>query len=215
MVHILTDNESVGSVFMRELRDIKIQGDPMRFRKNLERLGQIFAYELSKTLKYKPKEIKTPLGTKKVMVPADQLVIATILRAGSPLHHGLLTYFDHAENAFISAYRKHTNEIDFEVEVEYLASPSITDKVLILSDPMLATGQSMVLSYMAMLKRGKPKHIHVVSVIASEEGVNYARKHLPENTTFWIGDVDAELNDKKYIVPGLGDAGDLAYGTKL
>lgn len=200
---------------MAEMRDNSIQKDSMRFRRNLERTGEIIAYELSKTLDYDDQEIETPLGNAPTQLLADQPVIATILRAGMPLHQGMLNYFDQAENAFISAYRKHTTAEEFEIEIEYLSSPSIDEKVLIICDPMLATGGSMVLAYRAMLKRGIPREVHVVATIASAEGLEYARKNFPDGTKFWIGDVDDELTAQAYIVPGLGDAGDLAYGSKV
>lgn len=214
-VHQLSKTNSVFSVFMAELRDVQIQKDPLRFRRNLERIGEILAYELSKTLQYTEQETQTPLGQAQTQVLSDRLVLGTILRAGLPMHQGLLSFFDRAENAFISAYRKHGKGDDFEVQIEYLSSPSIQDKVLILSDPMLATGSSMVLAYKAMLKQGTPKHIHVVSVIGSVEGVNFVKKNFPANTTIWIGEIDQELTAQSYIVPGLGDAGDLAYGSKI
>jgi uracil phosphoribosyltransferase len=215
MANILNINNSLINVFLAELRDITIQKDSMRFRRNLERLGEIFAYEISKTLEYEIQDITTPLGIAAISVIKDQPVIATILRAGLPVHQGFLNYFDKSENAFISAYRKHHKDNTFEIKVEYLSSPSVEDKVLILCDPMLATGQSMHLAYKAMLKMGKPKHIHIIGLIASQEGLNYVKSHFPENTTFWLGAVDDELTVKSYIVPGLGDAGDLAYGKKI
>jgi uracil phosphoribosyltransferase len=215
MANIIGNNNSLVSVFISELRDIEIQKDSMRFRRNLERLGEIFAYEISKTLEYEVKDVVTPLGISPSNVIKDQPVIATILRAGLPLHQGLLNYFDRSENAFISAYRKHHKDSTFEIKVEYLSSPSLDDKVLILCDPMLATGQSMLLTYKALLKMGKPKHVHIIGLIGSLEGLNYVKSHFPENTTFWLGAVDDELTVKSYIVPGLGDAGDLAYGKKI
>ncbi len=215
MANIIGNNNSLVSVFISELRDIEIQKDSMRFRRNLERLGEIFAYEISKTLEYEVKDVVTPLGISPSNVIKDQPVIATILRAGLPLHQGLLNYFDRSENAFISAYRKHHKDSTFEIKVEYLSSPSLDDKVLILCDPMLATGQSMLLAYKALLKMGKPKHVHIIGLIGSLEGLNYVKSHFPENTTFWLGAVDDELTVKSYIVPGLGDAGDLAYGKKI
>jgi uracil phosphoribosyltransferase len=215
MPRILSKENSLVSEYIAELRDVQIQTDRMRFRRNLERLGEIFAYEISKHLPYSEKEITTPLGTANMMVIKDQPVIATILRAGLPVHQGLLNYYDHAENAFVSAYRKHHKDNSFEIKVEYLSAPSIDDKVLIICDPMLATGQSMFLAYKALLQRGKPRHIHVIGLIASQEGLSYVQSHFPENTSFWLGAVDDELTAKSYIVPGLGDAGDLAYGSKL
>lgn len=214
MVHILHNSNSIANVFLAELRDQEIQKDSMRFRRNLERLGEIMAYEISKTLDYKAAEVTTPLGVADTNLLADQPVVATILRAGLPVHQGILNIFDRAENAFISAYRKHHKDGSFEIKVEYLSSPSLDDKVLILCDPMLATGQSMYLTYKAMLAMGKPKHVHIVSVISSMEGLDYIKSRMPENSTIWLGAVDDELTVKSYIVPGLGDAGDLAYGTK-
>jgi uracil phosphoribosyltransferase len=216
MVHILHHQQSVANVFIAELRDEVIQKDPLRFRRNLERLGEIMAFEISKTLEFRDAEVTTPLGIAETRLPADQPVIATILRAGLPMHQGVLNMFDRAENCFISAYRKHHKDGSFEIKVEYLSSPSLTDKVLILCDPMLATGQSMYLAYKAIVaSHGKPKHLHLLSAIASREGLEYVRSHFPENTSIWLGAVDDELTAKSYIVPGLGDAGDLAYGEKL
>jgi len=215
MTNILAHTNSIAHHYIAELRDVEIQKDSMRFRRNLERLGEIFAYEISKTLEYEVQEVITPLGIAKIPLLKEQPVISTILRAGLPLHHGLLNYFDKAGNAFISAYRKHHKDHSFEIKVEYLSSPSIDKKVLIICDPMLATGQSMYLAYKAMLQKGKPFHVHVIGLIASVEGVNYVKKHFPKNTTLWLGAVDDELTVKSYIVPGLGDAGDLAYGDKI
>jgi len=215
MVHIVGATNSVFNQFISEIRDVNIQNDSMRFRRNLERMGEIIAYEISKTLSYESSEVTTPLGIANMSLLKDQPVIATILRAGLPLHQGILNYFDRAQNAFISAYRKHHKDGSFDIKVEYLSSPDLNDKILILCDPMLATGASMVLTYKTLLQRGKPRHTHIVSVIASVEGVEYAKKHLPENVTIWCGAVDDELTAHSYIVPGLGDAGDLAYGTKI
>jgi uracil phosphoribosyltransferase len=215
MVVELKNENSIANRFLAELRDVQVQKDPMRFRRNLERMGEVMAYELSKTMAYTEQEVMSPLGVAHANLPVDQPVLCTILRAGLPLHQGLLNYFDRADNAFVSAYRKHRKGEDgFDVEVEYLSSPSIDDRVLVISDPMLATGRSMVLVYKAMLRMGKPKEVHVVSVIASTEGVEFARKHLPTDTRFWIGAIDEEMTAEAYIVPGLGDAGDLAYGNK-
>lgn len=210
------DTPSLVSRYMLELRDITIQKDPVRFRLNLDRIGEIMAYEISKRLRYNDVDIQTPLGISKCQDIADKVVLATILRAGLPLHHGFLNFFDHAENAFVSAYRRYKEKGDsFDVLVEYLASPSIEGKILILVDPMLATGSSMELAYKAMLRKGTPSHIHVASVIASRQSVEYVKEHFPaENTTVWIGAIDDEVNAHSYIVPGLGDAGDLAYGEK-
>lgn len=214
MVHQLNLNNSIFNSFIAEIRDKEIQKDPLRFRRNLERIGEVMAYELSKKLPFKEKAVETPLGTAHEKLIQEQPVLATILRAGLPLHIGLLNYFDRAENAFISAYRKTTSSTEFEIEIEYLSSPKIDDKVLILNDPMLASGASMVLGYQAMLQKGTPKELHVVAIIASKAGLDYAQKNLPEGTHFWIGAIDEQLNDKSYIIPGLGDAGDLAFGTK-
>lgn len=215
MIHILGTNNSVFNQFIGEIRDVNVQGDSMRFRRNLERMGEIFAYEISKTMTYVDQEITTPLGIATIPILKEQPVVATILRAGLPLHQGILNYFDKAQNAFVSAYRKHHKDGTFDIQVEYLSSPDLTDKVLILCDPMLATGASMALTYKALMKRGRPRHTHIVSVIASTEGVNYAKKNLPENVSVWCGAVDEELTAQSYIVPGLGDAGDLAYGKKI
>lgn len=208
---------SVVNRYMLELRDIEIQKDPLRFRTNLDRIGQIMAYEISKRLNYEEVDVQTPLGVAKCRQPADQVVLATILRAGVPFHHGFLNYFDKAENAFVSAYRRYKEKGDsFEVLIEYLASPSIEGKTLVIVDPMLATGSSMELAYRALLTKGKPAKIHVASVIASQKSVDYIKSTFPADiTTLWLGDVDAHVNDHSYIVPGLGDAGDLAYGPKL
>ena len=208
------DSNSIYNTFLSELRDKNIQSDAMRFRRNLERLGEISALEISRYLHYSSKNIITPLGTAQMNLIDEPLVLATILRAGLPLHQGLLNYFDAAENCFISAYRKHTSEEEFDVEIEYMSSPDLTGKTVLLNDPMLASGRSMVLAYKALLKRGVPKKIHVVGVIASQEGVDFVKNHLPEDTTIWIGAIDKEMTKESYIVPGLGDAGDLAFGTK-
>jgi len=215
MVIELSKENSLFSRYIAELRDVNIQNDRLRFRKNLERIGEIFAYEISKKLEWKAVDTKTPLGVKKTYTLAQQPVLATIMRAGLPLHQGFLNYFDEAENAFISAYRKHTADGSFEIKLEYMASPDLKGKVVILSDPMLATGHSMLASYHSLLRDGAPSHIHIAAVIGSREGVDYARKNLPDNVTLWLGSIDEKLNDKAYIVPGLGDAGDLAYGVKL
>ncbi len=207
---------SLVSRYMLELRNIHIQKDPMRFRANLDRIGQIMAYEISRRLNYHDTEIETPLGKCICQDISDRIVLATILRAGLPFHHGFLNYFDKAENAFVSAYRRYKEKGDsFDVLIEYLASPSIEGKTLILVDPMLATGSSMELAYKALLSKGTPAHIHVASVIASRQSVEYVCTHFPaDKTTLWIGAIDDEVNAHSYIVPGLGDAGDLAYGEK-
>jgi uracil phosphoribosyltransferase len=206
---------SLFNQYIAEIRDAGIQQDSLRFRRNIERIGEIFAYEISKVMPHVYRDVQTPLGVASCEVPGEQPVLATILRAGLPLHRGLLNYFDRAENTFISAYRKHEgDDRTFEVEIEYLSSPVIEGKTVILCDPMLASGSSMVLAYKALLERGVPSNLHVVVVIASSEGLEFARKELPPETTFWVGAVDPEMTDRKYIVPGLGDAGDLAYGAK-
>ena len=203
--------------FVAEMRDVTVQNDRLRFRRNIERIGEVIAYEISKTLNYAPKDITTPLGTKTCELASDEVVVASILRAGLAFHHGFLNYFDHAGNAFISAYRKYTEDhMHFDVHVEYIASPSIDGKVLILADPMLATGNSMELANRAILSKGTPKHIHIASVIACREGLEYIKNNFPaDKTTIWFSTFDEELNAQKYIVPGLGDAGDLAYGDKI
>ncbi len=210
------EHPSLVSRYMLELRDVDIQRDPMRFRTNLERIGQIMAYEISKRLDYKDTEVQTPLGRCACKEPADRVVLATILRAGLPFHHGFLSYYDLAENAFVSAYRRYREKGDtFDIVVEYMATPSIEGKTLIIVDPMLATGSSMDLAYKALLQKGTPSRIHVASVIASVQGVEYVKEHFPEDrTTVWCGAIDREINAHSYIVPGLGDAGDLAYGIK-
>lgn len=209
------DHPSIVNRYMLELRDVTIQKDPLRFRRNLDRIGEIMAYEISKRLDYNVVNVETPLGTAVCREPSDKIVIATILRAGLPFHHGFLSFFDRAENAFVSAYRKYKEKGDsFDVLVEYLASPSIEGKTLLLVDPMLATGSSMELGYKALLTKGTPTKVHVASVIASSVGVDYVKAHFPENTTIWCGAIDSEINAHSYIIPGLGDAGDLAYGEK-
>lgn len=213
----LDQTPSLAGIYLREMRDTSIQGDPVRFRLNLRRVGEIIAYEISKRLPYNKIEVTTPLAPSPAVELAVPVVLATILRAGLPFHEGFLSFFDRAENAFVSAYRKYKEKGDkFDVMIEYLASPDITGKTLILIDPMLATGSSMELAYKALLTKGEPAEIHLASVIASREAVEYIRKVMPEDkTTVWIGAVDPDLNPHRYIVPGLGDAGDLAYGEKL
>lgn len=209
------EKNSLISQYMTELRDVNIQKDMLRFRRNLERIGEIMAYEISKTLDYDTVDTLTPLAMAKSEVIATQVVLATIFRAGVPFHQGFLNYLDHAENAFVSAYRKYKEKENFDVCIEYLASPRIDGKTLILADPMLATGASMELSYRALLTKGTPAQIHVASVIASQQAVDYVAEHFPsDRTTIWIGAIDKEINSHSYIVPGLGDAGDLAYGIK-
>lgn len=215
MVNILGNKNSIINQYMTEIRDVAVQRDSMRFRRNIERVGEIMAYEISKTLHYVNQEITTSLGIANVSRLKEQPVIGSILRAGLPLHQGVLNIFDGAENAFISAYRKHHKDGSLNIQVDYLSSPELNDKTLILCDPMLATGTSMVLTYKKLLERGTPRHTHVIAVIASSEGLNYTRKHLPENVTLWLAALDEELTAQAYIVPGLGDAGDLAYGNKV
>lgn len=209
------DYRSLMNQYMRELRDVNIQGDMMRFRRNLERMGEIMAFEISRTLNYGREEIVTPLAKTECDVIADKIVLGTIFRAGVPFHQGFLNFFDTAENAFVSAYRKYKEKENFDICIEYLASPRLDDKVLILADPMLATGASMELSYRALLTKGTPSHIHVASVIASRQAIDYIKRTFPaDRTTVWVGAIDPEINAHSYIVPGLGDAGDLAYGIK-
>ena len=214
MVYALSLSNSIFSTFIDELRDEKIQQDPMRFRRNLERVAEVLGYELSKKLSYTKKEVTTPLGTAEMNLISEQPVLATILHAGLGMHNGLLNYFDRAESAFVSAYRKHSTAEEFEIYVEYLAAPKIDNRVLIISDPMLATGSSMALVYKALLKQGVPSKTFVVSAIATNDALDYLKTQLPDNTEYFIGAVDEELTAQSYIVPGLGDAGDLAYGEK-
>lgn len=215
-IHHISEENSILNTFIKELRAINIQADRMRFRRNIERVGEIMAYEISKTLTYDEQSIKTPLGTKTIPIHTDDIVLCSILRAGVPLHNGLLNYFDMADNAFISAYRHHKeNPESFEIVVEYLACPSLEGKTLILADPMMATGQSMVATFEALKPFGNPKDIHLVSVVGAKKGIEYVSSHFPEDSNLWIATVDTVLDSKGYIVPGLGDAGDLAFGEKL
>lgn len=215
MLKNLGEDNSIFNEFLSEIRDKDIQKDSLRFRRNLERVGEIFAYEISKKLKFTPKDVVTPLGIAKMSVFNEQPIVASILRAGLPMHQGVLNYFDKAQNAFISAYRKYKKDGTFQIKFEHISGPPIDDKALIIVDPMLATGSSMVLAYKALLEKGTPSHTHIVAVIASKEGVEYIRKQIGnKNITIWVGAVDDELTVKSYIVPGLGDAGDLAYGEK-
>lgn len=215
MIHHLSDNHTVFSTYLAEMRDVKIQNDPLRFRKNLERVGIIMAYEISKVLKYKDTEVQTPLGIAECKLIAEQPVLATILRAGLGMHIGLLEMFDRAENAFVSAYRKHSSNEDFEIHVEYLASPSLDEKVLIISDPMLATGGSMHMVYKSLLENGTPSKTIICAAIAAPEALVYLQNNLPKDTLYYVGAIDEELTAQSYIVPGMGDAGDLAYGMKM
>lgn len=212
----LVSNHSLLSRFVSEMRDITIQKDPLRFRRNIERVGEVMAYEVSKTLNYQMEKVQTPLGVAECAHISDKVVLGTILRAGLSFHQGFLNYFDSAENAFVSAYRKHKDRLNFDIFIEYIASPSLDGKTLILVDPMLATGSSMELAYRALLTKGTPKEVHLVSIISSQEAVDYLQKQFPESHIhLWVAAIDPELNELAYIVPGLGDAGDLAYGYKL
>lgn len=213
----LSEQNSVLNQFLREIRDVNIQTDRMRFRRNIERIGEVMAIELSKTLAYEPTEVQTPLATATVNTISEPLVLATILRAGMPLHQGFLQIFDHAENAFLSAYRRVNDKGELEIVAEYMAAPAIEGKTLLVVDPMLATGMSMEVGYLALLRHGKPKHTHLCCAIATPQSIEYMRKALNDrpDVTLWCAAVDPILNEKKYIVPGLGDAGDLCYGTKI
>ena len=213
----LSERNSVLQNFLREIRDVDIQKDRMRFRRNIERIGEVMAIELSKELNYQTTEVQTPLAKTTVETISDELVLATILRAGMPLHQGFLNIFDHAENAFLSAYRRVNAAGELEIVAEYMAAPAIDGKTLIVVDPMLATGMSMEVGYLALLKHGKPKHTHLCCTIATPQSIDYMRQMLndSDDITLWCAAVDPVLNEKKYIVPGLGDAGDLCYGTKI
>ena len=217
MIHILNQENTILNKFLAEMRDKDIQHDSMRFRRNMERTAEIMAYEISKTLNYTTKMVETPLGIAPVESISDKVVVATILRAGLPFHQGFLNYFDDAENGFVSAYRKSRPDGSFIVDVEYVSTSSLAGKTLILVDPMLATGTSLMLVYDALVRRaGEPEHTHFAAVFASEQGVDYVTKRInPEKCTLWCAAVDEELTSKSYIVPGIGDAGDLAYGEKL
>jgi len=209
----LSEHPSIVNHFVAEIRDVDVQADSMRFRRNLERIGEVLAYEISKTLTFDPKQVETSLGVAEVEVPVDPLVLATILRAGLPLHYGMLNFFDRAGNAFVSAYRKHHKDGTFEINIEYISCPRLDDRVLIISDPMLATGASMGLAIKELLNYGTPKAIHVVTAIASTYGLDYINRLFP-SANVWMAALDDELTAKSYIVPGLGDAGDLAFGPK-
>jgi uracil phosphoribosyltransferase len=215
-IHYLSENNSVLNHFLGQIRNVNVHNDSMRFRRNIERIGEVMAYELSKNLHYKSVEIQTPLGIKKTTEIKDQLVLCSILRAGLTMHLGFLNYFDNAENGFISAYRHHPNNDDyFDILVEYQAVADIENKNLLLLDPMLATGQSIVAVFNKLMEKGTPKEIHVAVIIAAPEGIAYLEEHLPDSCHLWIAALDEKLDEHKYIVPGLGDAGDLAYGNKL
>ena len=213
----LSEHNSVLNQFLREIRDVNIQKDPLRFRRNIERIGEYMAIEVSKTLDYAPTQVQTPLDVATVNTISDQIVLATILRAGLPLHQGFLNVFDRAENAFLSAYRRVNDKGELEIVAEYMAAPAIVGKTLIVADPMLATGMSMEVGYLALLRHGKPKHTHLCCAIATPKAIDYMRKALNDSSdvTLWCAAVDPVLNEKKYIVPGLGDAGDLCYGVKI
>lgn len=215
-IHHFGEGNSLLNQFIAEIRDEDIQKDPMRFRRNIERIGEILSYEMSKALGYRKKTVQTPFGTKEMSLPKNQLVLCSVLRAGLPLHQGLLNYFDGAENAFISAYRHHPDGGDaFEVIVKYFAAPALGGKTLVLTDPMLATGKTLENVLNALKSHGEPKQIHIISVIGSKDGIAYVNSVFPENTHLWIAAIDSELTSKGYIIPGLGDAGDLAFGIKL
>lgn len=216
MINNLGKQNSVLNEFISELRDIEIQKDPLRFRHNLERIGQIFAYEISRSFEYLSREVVTPLGVATVPVLKSQPVIASILRAGLPIHNGILSFFDKAQNAYVSAYRKQHKSGKFDVLVEYISSPDLEGKDLIISDAMIATGSSMFMTYKELLRKGKPKHTHIVTVIASAQGVDYLNSHISnDDFTLWTAALDDELTAKAFIVPGLGDAGDMAFGSKI
>lgn len=215
-IHHLSEQNSILNTFVKEIRSVDIQKDRMRFRTNIERIGQILGYEMSKSFQYQSEKVATPLGESSINLAVNNLVLCSILRAGVPLHNGLLSYFDHADNAFISAYRHHANNPEsFEILVEYLSCPNLEGKTLVLADPMLATGQSLVATFEALKPFGKPKAVHLLCVIAAQEGIDYISKHFKDDTHLWVATVDPKLNSKGYIVPGLGDAGDLAFGEKL
>lgn len=213
----LSEHHSVLQNFLREIRDVDIQKDRLRFRRNIERIGEVMAIELSKELNYASTDVQTPLAKTTVDVISDQLVLATILRAGMPLHQGFLNIFDHADNGFLSAYRREGKDGELEIVAEYMAAPSIEGKTLIVVDPMLATGMSMEVGYLALLKHGTPRHTHLCCTIATPQAIEYIRKALNDrdDVTLWCAAIDPVLNEKKYIVPGLGDAGDLCYGQKI
>lgn len=209
------ETPSLVSQYMAELRDVNVQNDMLRFRRNLERIGEIMAYEISKRMRYRVEDVTTPLDVAKCHILDEEVVLATIFRAGIPFHKGFLDFFDKAQNAFVSAYRKYREKENFDVFIEYIASPKIDGKTLIIADPMLATGASMELSYRALLTKGTPARIHVASIIASQTAIDYIRSTFPaDRTTVWVGAIDPVINSHSYIVPGLGDAGDLAYGIK-
>lgn len=214
-IHNLSETPSIVNNFMSQLRDKQLQKDSMRFRRNVERIGEIMSYEMSKFLDFQYHDVITPLGICKTPVLTDNIVICSVLRAGIPLHQGVLNYFDKAENAFISAYRKSNKDGSFDIRVEYLASPSIDGKTLLLVDPMLATGKSLLSAYKTLIYNGVPGKVHIASVIASKQGIEYLNEYFDDEIHFWTADIDPELDSHSYIVPGLGDAGDLAFGPKI
>jgi len=215
MVNILSESASIVNQFISEIRDSEIQKDSFRIRYNLERLGEIFAYEISKTLAYEEKEVTTPLGSAMVPVLREYPILVSILRAGLPFHRGFLNLFDKSENGFISAYRKSHKDHTFTIQIGYTSVPSLEGRTLIICDAMIATGASILMTYRELISHGKPRHIHIAAILASQEGLDKVRRQLPaENITFWLGVIDDELTAQAYIVPGLGDAGDLAFGKK-
>ena len=214
MIFNLSEQKSIANKFIAELRDVNIQKDKMRFRRNLERVGEVLAYEISKTLKYEEAEVETPLGIATTNKMTKRVVLATILRAGLPLHHGMLNYFDDADNSFISAYRMHHKDGTFEINIEYVSCPNLDDTVVILCDPMLATGASINMTLEKLKELGNPAEIHVATAVASSYGLEYISRLHP-NVHLWMGALDDELTARSYIVPGLGDAGDLSFGSKM
>lgn len=214
MVYNLSENNSIANKFLAEMRDVHKQKDRMRFRRNMERLGEVMAYEISKTLNYETVDVETPLGVAKTQQTSQRIVLATILRAGIPFHQGFLNYFDDAENAFVSAYRKHHKDGTFEINLEYVSCPNLDDCILIITDPMMASGASMHIALRALKNFGKPAHVHIATSIASRQGLNYVKRYNAK-ADIWMGALDEELTAKSYIVPGLGDAGDLSYGAKI
>lgn len=212
----LGETNSILNQFIAQIRDKSVQKDSLRFRRNVERIGEIFAYEISKTIDYSPKDVETPLGIANVNTPDDKMVLATLLRAGLPLHQGLLNFFDNAQNCFVSTYRKSGKDNKFDIQLEYVTAPPVEGKVLVIADTVVATGSSIALTYQRLTADGEPKHTHIVCPIASKEGVEYLSRNLPhKRVTFWVGAIDEELTNKTFIVPGLGDAGDLAFGEKI
>jgi len=214
MVHELGKHNSVFNQFMCEIRDEHIQKDSLRFRRNIERIGEIMAYEISKSFEYSVKNVTTPLGVAEISLPTSNPMLCTIMRAGLPMHHGMMNIFDRADSAFVAAFRKHDAAGNFEIEVDYVSAPSLDGVELIICDPMLATGLSLEKVYKKLMQRGTPARVHIACVIASETGLKYLRSKLPESTRYWVGAIDTELTAHSYIVPGLGDAGDLAFGKK-